>query len=155
VQGLEGETIEEPVTEEEEEPEDEEWDGDSVEAELEELSQYEPPVQHINTPPSVARAALTALQTAPIVDVKAVAKKRVKMSGDFGTYRGKYTHMQDTDDLIVLMYDLQDPVYSPPASTEPFTISCGRQSHKVYFAGIEFELDFLDQGVQVFVKITE
>lgn len=142
----------EEVPEPEVEEESENWDEEEVAKDLEELSQYEP-VEMPTDPPSRGQGPITfELPIAPKY-LKQPDKKKIKMQGSFGTYRGKYTNIQETDDLVVLLYDLSDPVYSPPPSAEPFTISCGKQSHKVYFAGIEFELDFLNQGVQVFVKM--
>jgi hypothetical protein len=148
--------VEEDPEEVPEEVEAEEWDEEAVAEEIEELQNYVPP-QEEETPRTVP-VDLSSFkfrgETIPVPQGygKGTPKKRIKMSGEFGTYRGKYTHLVETDELVVLLYDLLDPVYSPPPADKAFTISCGKESHKVYFAGIEFELDFLGQGVQVFVK---
>lgn len=133
---------EEKVQEGEDEDEEEEDLPEDIVRDLEEFQEYLPP-------PAPVGEGLPEQSRYPFTPVK---KKRVKMQGTFGSYRGKYLDLVDTGDLVVLLYDPEDPVYSPPASQETFTISCGGQKHTVYFAGIEFELDALGRGIQVFIK---
>ena len=77
---------------------------------------------------------------------------RVTMQGGFGTYRGQYLFCYDFPGLIVLVHDLDAPVFSPPPSTDLFNLSCQDSSYGVYFAGIEFELPFAKCGIQVMLR---
>ena len=77
---------------------------------------------------------------------------RVMMQGGFGTYRGKYLFCYDFTGLIVLVHDLDAPVFSPPPSTDLFNLSCQDSTYDVYFAGIEFELPFAKCGIQVMIR---
>jgi hypothetical protein len=77
---------------------------------------------------------------------------RVTMQGGFGTYRGQYLFCYDFPGLIVLVHDLEAPVFSPPPSTDLFNLSCQDSTYDVYFAGIEFELPFAKCGIQVMIR---
>jgi len=77
---------------------------------------------------------------------------RVTMQGGFGTYRGQYLFCYDFPGLIVLVHDLDAPVFSPPPSADLFNLSCQDSSYGVYFAGIEFELPFAKCGIQVMIR---
>ena len=77
---------------------------------------------------------------------------RVTMQGVFGTYRGKYLFCYDFPGLVVLVHDLDAPVFTPPPSTDLFNLSCQDSTYGVYFAGIEFELPFAKCGIQVMIR---
>ena len=74
------------------------------------------------------------------------------MQGGFGTYRGQYLFCYDFPGLIVLVHDLDAPVFSPPPSADLFNLSCQDSTYGVYFAGIEFELPFAKCGIQVMIR---
>ena len=80
------------------------------------------------------------------------APERVTMSGYFGTFRGNYMYLIETPDLVVLVYDTNSQVFTPPAKADVFQLSCKDRSFNVYFAGIEFELPFAACGIQVMVR---
>ena len=80
---------------------------------------------------------------------------QVTLRGTFGSYRGFYSQVYATTELVVLVYDINAPIYSPPPGMDTFHISWQEQQESVYFAGIEFELPFADCGVQVMVKSKE
>jgi hypothetical protein len=77
---------------------------------------------------------------------------RVTMQGGFGTYRGQYLFCYDFPGLVVLVHDLDAPVFTPPPSTDLFNLSCQDSTYDVYFAGIEFELPFAKCGIQVLIR---
>jgi len=79
-------------------------------------------------------------------------KYRVEFKGSFGRYRGHYSNICVDGPFIALVYSLDEATYSPPASDELFTLSCGEDTHEVYFAGVEFTLPFMDSGVQVLIR---
>lgn len=85
-------------------------------------------------------------------DPTEVASQTVKLSGQFGTSRGKYRFVHKTDGFIVLVYDEDANIFSPPASESTFRLSCNGEEHEVYFAGVEFELPFFKCGVQVMIR---
>jgi hypothetical protein len=76
----------------------------------------------------------------------------VKMAGSFGTFKGKFLDVMETEDLIVLQYPLDKDAYSPPSSSDVFTLSFNNTSHEVIYLGIEFELEKYGIGIQVMVK---
>jgi hypothetical protein len=94
----------------------------------------------------------TASVSAPISPSVSAPQVRVTMQGDFGTYRGHYLFCYDFPGLIVLVHDLDAPVFSPPPSADLFNLSCQDSSYGVYFAGIEFELPFAECGIQVMLR---
>jgi len=124
--------------------------------ELREFMQYEPPSE-LNEEEPLGSAENPHIHNRVIYKQALIPKTppkklRIRMKGDFGSYRGVYTHMEVHGALIVLVYELDESVYTPPVSDISFNISCGQESYAVYFAGIEFELDFLKQGIQIFFK---
>jgi hypothetical protein len=95
---------------------------------------------------------LSAPDPASVSAPVSAPRVRVTMQGDFGTYRGQYLFCYDFPGLIVLVHDLDAPVFSPPPSTDLFNLSCQDSSYGVYFAGIEFELPFAECGIQVMIR---
>lgn len=82
----------------------------------------------------------------------ASSTERVIMTGKFGKARGKYAQVCVDSNFVVLIYALDESVYTPPTSDEVFMLSCESGDYAVYFAGIEFELPFMNSGVQVMVR---
>ena len=95
-----------------------------------------------------APASVLAPEKPPV----AAPQVRVTMQGGFGTYRGQYLFCYDFPGLIVLVHDLDAPVFSPPPSADLFNLSCQDSTYGVYFAGIEFELPFAKCGIQVMIR---
>jgi len=79
-------------------------------------------------------------------------KKQVQMKGTFGSFRGKYLQVFESGEFVVLVYDVEDSIYSPPASQDSFDLICGSDTYTVQFLGIEFEMPNSDTGIQVMVK---
>jgi hypothetical protein len=98
--------------------------------------------------PLVPQAVQVALETPPAED-----KIPVTFKGDFGRFRGNYLYVHEDGNMLILIYDLEDPVYSPPKGNTEMSITCGEHTHKVYFLGVEFDLPFFDCGIQVFFKV--
>jgi hypothetical protein len=88
----------------------------------------------------------------PEASTLSASQVRVTMQGSFGTYKGQYLVCYDFPGLIVLVHDLDSPVFSPPPSADLFNISCQDSTYDVYFAGIEFELPFAKCGIQVMIR---
>jgi hypothetical protein len=74
-------------------------------------------------------------------------------AGEFGKFRGNYLYVHQDGQMLILIYELGDPVYSPPKGNTEMTITCGGVEHTVYFLGVEFDLPFFDCGIQVFFKV--
>jgi hypothetical protein len=77
---------------------------------------------------------------------------RVKMEGSFGSYRGTYSYVYVEDSFVILVYDREAQVFSPPTSAGEFSVTCDGTTYEVYFPGIEFELPFTDCGIQVMIR---
>lgn len=106
-------------------------------------------------PASAVPAVAATMLPSPELQAGAYGKpspERITMTGYFGTFRGNYMHLYETADLVVLVYDLNSQVFTPPAKPDVFQLSCKDRSFNVYFAGIEFELPFAACGVQVMVR---
>jgi len=97
------------------------------------------------------RAAAAAAVAAPLA-APTEPPKTVILKGSFGKSRGKYAHVCIDNEFVVLIYDLEASVYTPPESDEVFTLSCENEDYAVSFVGIEFELSFMNSGVQVMVR---
>ena len=82
-------------------------------------------------------------------DPKKKNKKRVVIKGDNGKFTGKYLDIVVEGDLVVLVRDIDDPVYSPPKGSK-VDLLCDGATKTVYYDDIEFELDTYEIGVQVF-----
>jgi len=80
------------------------------------------------------------------------AAKRVRMEGAFGSYRGTYAYVYVEHEFVILVYDTDAQVFSPPKSAEEFSLTCDGITYEVYFPGIEFELPFTDCGIQVMIR---
>jgi len=85
-------------------------------------------------------------------DPSDVPPTRVKLSGSFGTSRGMYKYVHITDDFVILIYEEDSNIFTPPSSQETFKLSCNKEEYDVYFVGVEFELPFYKTGVQVMVR---
>lgn len=77
---------------------------------------------------------------------------KVTLRGSFGTSRSMYKFVEITDQFVVLVYDGDANIFTPPASDTPFKLSCNSEDLDVYFAGVEFELPFFGCGVQVMIR---
>jgi hypothetical protein len=137
----------------------------SINAVLAQCTEDEPPPRHEaifmepqNIPDNPMVSDLDEAMTVAIREVdlqNAVGdprQHRVEFRGSFGRYRGHYSQVCIDGPFIALVYSLDEATYSPPASDELFTLSCGEDTHEVYFAGVEFTLPFLDSGVQVLIR---
>lgn len=139
-------------------------DDDDVSAEIEKVARHRPgkaaapamDVQAMFQMFQMMQAQAPVLRPVEVDTVPAprqkVAGERVTMTGGFGTYRGNYMHVIETPDLVVLVYDLDSQVFTPPSCATPFQISCKDRSFSVYFAGIEFDLAFANCGIQVMIR---
>lgn len=76
---------------------------------------------------------------------------RVSLSGAFGKLVGMYRSIKVQTNQLVLTYDLEGNLFSPPPSAEPMTVTCGEEVYEVYFAGIEIELPEYGIGLQVMI----
>jgi hypothetical protein len=85
-------------------------------------------------------------------DPTEIPPTRIKLSGAFGTSRGQYKQVQITDEFIILVYDEDANIFTPPSSEATFKLSCNREEYEVYFAGVEFDLPFYNCGVQVMIR---
>jgi hypothetical protein len=85
-------------------------------------------------------------------DPRDIPPTKVKLSGSFGTSRGTYKYVHMTGDLIILVYDQDANIFTPPAAETPFKLSCNGEEHNVYFAGVEFDLPFFECGIQVMIR---
>lgn len=107
---------------------------------------------------SPAASAVKAPDLAPSseeklgLDPNEVEPTLVKLSGQFGTSRGKYKYVHITDAFVILVYDEDANIFTPPASESTFKLSCNGSEYEVYFAGVEFELPFYKTGVQVMIR---
>ena len=86
----------------------------------------------------------------PVISAPVISTKIVQVSGEFGTFKGKYRDIIVQDKLVILTYVEDDPVFTPPAATKPIIIGCESSEYKVYYTGIEFSLPQYKLGVQVF-----
>jgi hypothetical protein len=114
------------------------------------LLQFLSAMDRTKTPPAVERTE-APVRKAPAVE-RVADEQRVTLRGAFGTYRGTYRYVYPSDDLVVLVYGIDTPVFTPPPGEEPFQLVCGETSYTVYFAGIDFELPFAKCGVQVMIR---
>lgn len=85
-------------------------------------------------------------------DPSEVPPVKVTLRGPFGTSRSMYRFVQVTDQFVILVYDGDANIFTPPASDTPFKLSCNGEDLDVYFAGVEFELPFFGCGVQVMIR---
>jgi len=99
--------------------------------------------------PQVEREAQKAAPSPQ--DILPGASVRVKMEGAFGSYRGKYKRLVLDGRFVVLCYDIDTAVFTPPAGTGAFVLSCAEREMTVHFLGIQFELEELGLGFQVMV----
>lgn len=78
---------------------------------------------------------------------------RVSLEGSFGKYRGKYTDVVLDGNLIILCYNPEESIFTPPKDLESIvTISYLDKCYEGVFPGIEFILDNHNIGIQVFIK---
>jgi hypothetical protein len=83
---------------------------------------------------------------------------RVRISGSkFGNYKGHYVHVVDGPDYLILFYDVDDTGYEPPYTEkgDPITVRCEDKEHKVYYMGMDFDLQMNNLGMQVYIKHKE
>jgi len=104
--------------------------------------------------PTMEEAQVAGLQAATFLQ-PVTEKVRVKMQGAFGQYKGVYTHLVVDEQFVVLVHDLDDSAFVPPPAREAFSVSCKGEEYSVYYAGINFELPFINAGVQVMVRSNE
>jgi hypothetical protein len=124
---------------------------DEMETTAEDYIPPEIPAAYPGVQAAIAQVA-PMQQVAPI-HVPRSEMKRVIFKGSFGTYRGNYSNIVVDPQFVVLLYSLDESVYSPPASAEHFSLACEASSYEVYFAGVEFVLEHIHRGVQVMIRV--
>jgi hypothetical protein len=91
-----------------------------------------------------------AKRPAPVYIEEQPEYLQVKIQGKFGSYKGRYSSVTREGNCLILMYPLNESVYSPPVSLDdPVTVTCSGESYRVYYFGIEFSLTAFNTGVQV------
>lgn len=110
-------------------------------------------VPYHHTQPQLTAPPVDFSQTLPAPEPEPIVE--AKLSGPFGSFKGKYTHIIVKEDLLVLVYPEDASVFSPPANGESFKISCQQGDYSVYFVGIEFDLPFIGKSVQVMIRNTD
>jgi hypothetical protein len=114
--------------------------------------------QMMRAPAPTVQAAPYPTPAAPAADTEDgydpsdIPPTKVKLSGSFGTSRGTYKYVHMTGELVILVYDQDANIFTPPASETPFKLSCNGEEHNVYFAGVEFDLPFFECGIQVMIR---
>jgi hypothetical protein len=92
------------------------------------------------------------------------SKKTFKVmlkSSNFGMFKGEYIYYTIEDDLLILCYNIESSVFTPPPSQDAaddaitIIIKDGKhsKSYKALFTGINFELEDFGAGIQVFCKV--
>lgn len=93
----------------------------------------------------------TKLETAK--ETKAGNSVEVKLSGTFGSFKGRYSDCIEYGNMVVLMYNLSDSVFSPP--TNCYVTVLRKEDNKVFktlYSGVEFEVDSIQKGFIVLEK---
>jgi hypothetical protein len=80
---------------------------------------------------------------------------RVTVKGNFGTSKTKYKHYEKEDNMLILMYNMDDNVYTPPNSSQTFSMTIEKQdgnaeTYNAMFMGVAFEIKALRLGFQVY-----
>jgi hypothetical protein len=93
-------------------------------------------------------------------DILTIPRKKipVRISGSkFGKYRGHYLHIVVSSDFLVMFYDTDGAGFEPPTSdaNDPITVSCEGAEHKVYYMGMDFDLQINNLGMQIYIKHKE
>jgi len=98
-----------------------------------------------------ARAALPEESVALAKPVDKPAELQVVFTGKFGSFKGIYKTVFEQNGMVIAVYDLSEPVYTPPISAEPFHIKTADIDCQVAHIGIHFETEFFNCGFQIFV----
>lgn len=81
---------------------------------------------------------------------------RVIMDGFFGKPKITYKHYEKQDNMLILMYTINDNIYTPPKSNQEFSMRIEKKDgtaetyNSVFFMGVEFEIKALGLGFQVY-----
>ena len=74
-----------------------------------------------------------------------------ELKGWFGKARNRYLAVEKYENQLILVYDKDEAVFSPPSGEQSFRVRVDEQDYTVLSVGIEFELKALDLGFQVFI----
>ena len=74
-----------------------------------------------------------------------------ELKGWFGKARNRYLAVEKYENQLILVYDKDEAVFSPPSGEQSFRVRVDEQDYTVVSVGIEFELKALDLGFQVFI----
>lgn len=88
---------------------------------------------------------------APAKPVDKTVELQVVFTGMFGSFKGIYKTVFEQNGMVIAVYDLSEPVYTPPISAESFRIKTADIDCQVTHIGIHFETEFFNCGFQIFV----
>jgi len=117
-------------------------------------------LQSLVSTPEEAPTSAPILPVAVPQELMSFTRKRIRVrisSSKFGNYRGHYLHVVDNPDYLILFYDTDDSGFEPPHTDrdDPISIRCEDKEYKVYYMGMDFDLNMNNLGMQVYIKNKE
>lgn len=115
-----------------------------VESELGELIGESPAPSEEDTSSQLSR-------TASLKDKLEQSQVRVMFRGDFGRASARFLAVEQHENQVVLVFDPESDIFVPASNGKAFAVEYEGTELLVQNVGIEFNLDFLQVGVLVFL----
>lgn len=104
----------------------------------------------VSSAPALARVSPVPAP-APVLPKPAAEPISVRIEGKFGRCSAKFLAVEQHDNQLVLVYAPTESIFIPAANGEPFNVQFQDRTLVAENVGIEFNLDFLNMSVLVFL----